>query len=381
MKGKGTLPILPGCPEQRPSMEPTENGAIRTMIASPRVMASVTLGALVVLASFAAIACGGNTSEPGGGASESPGAEAPSQATEAPEDVGGAPLDPIAEVNGVPVPRALYTQTLAYLRGRIPQGDVERYLNAKFDALASVINDELLYQEARKQGFEATDAAVEAAYQDAAARAGGETAFLATMSSQGFSKTFVQDTIRKRQSIDRFVQEKLLAGLEVTEEEELEYYNRNLDRFTPETWVRVQRILVRIPPGADASDVSVSRTRADSILSLLRRGEKFETMAHEYSEDQVAPMGGDLGFIKRGVASPEFDAVAFNLRAGEISDVVQDDSGFHIIRLIEKRGGTPSPFADVRETCRERALAKKKDLIIRGTANRLKDAATIETFE
>jgi len=362
-------------------MEPTENGAIRTMIVSPRVLASVTLGALVVLASFAAIACGGNTSEPGRGASQSPGAEASSQATETPEDVGGAPLEPIAEVNGVPVPRALYTQTLAYLRGRIPQGDVERYLNAKFDALASIINDELLYQEARKQGFEATDAAVEAAYQDAAARAGGETAFLATMSSQGFSKTLVRDTIRKRQSIDRFVQEKLLVGLEVTEEEELEYYNRNLDRFTPETWVRVQRILVRIPPGADASDVSVARKRADSILSLLRRGEKFETMAHEYSEDQVAPMGGDLGFIKRGVASPQFDAVAFNLRTGEISDVVQDDSGFHIIRLVEKRGGAPTPFADVRETCRERALAKKKDLIIRGTANRLKDAATIETFE
>ena len=362
-------------------MEPTEYGAIRTMIVSPRVMVSWTLGALVVLASFATSACGGNPSEPGGRASESPGAaEAPSQALDAPEG-DGAPLAPIVEVNGVPVPRALYTQTLTYLRGRIPQGEVERFLNAKFDALDSIINDELLYQEARKQGFEATDAAVEAAYQDAAARAGGETAFLATMSSQGFSKTFVRDTIRKRQSIDRFVQEKLLAGLEVSEEEELEYYNRNLDRFTPETWVRVQRILVRIPPGADAADVSVARKRADSILSLLRRGEKFETMAHEYSEDQVAPMGGDLGFIKRGVASPEFDAVAFNLRPGEISDVVQDDSGFHIIRLVEKRGGTPSTFADVRETCRERALAKKKDLIIRGTANRLKDAAAIETFE
>ncbi len=328
-------------------------------------------GMLGALAAFASIACGGNPSAPTG-AADTP-TDAPSEA--------GAPLEPIAEVNGVPIPRVLYTQTLTYLRDRMPQGEVERYLNAKFDALESIINDELLYQEARKQGFEATEAAVEGAFQEAAARAGGEEAFLAAMTAQGFTKAFVRDTIRKRQTIDRFVQEKLLAELEVSEAEELEYYNRNLERFTPESWVHVQRILIRIPPRADPSDVDVARKRAESILSLLRRGEKFETMAHEYSEDQVAPMGGDLGFIKRGVASPQFDAVAFNLRPGEISDVVRDDSGFHIIRLVERRGGEVKAFAEVRETCRERVLAKKKDLMVRGAANRLRDAATIQTFE
>jgi parvulin-like peptidyl-prolyl isomerase len=329
-----------------------------------------------------ALACGEKPA-PDGAASNPVAAAEPTESKD-PADAPLTPemaLEPIAKVNGVTVPRVLYVQTLTYIRSRIPEGNVERYLNAKFDAMQLIINDELLYQEAKRLGLEASDAAVEGALQDAASRAGGEKAFLAGMESQGFDRNFVKETIRKRQTIDRFVQEHLLKEIEVTEAEELEYYNRNLERFTPETWVHVQRILVRIPPKADAADVAVARKRADSILSLLRRGEKFETMAHEYSEDQVASLGGDLGFIKRGVASPQFDAVAFNLRPGETSDVVEDDTGFHIIRLIEKRGGEPAPFAEVKEACRERVLANKKDLMIRGTANRLREAATVETYE
>jgi len=348
-----------------------------SIILSSRLKASA-LGALVALG---ALACGGEKPSPTETASQ-PHAEPtkPMQSNDAPLTPEMA-LEPIVKVNGVTVPRVLYAQTLSYMRARIPQGSVERYLNAKFDAMESIINDELLYQEAKRLGLEATDADVEGALKDAASRAGGEAAFLAAMESQGFGGSFVKESIRKRQTIDRFVQEHLLKNMEVSEAEELEYYNRNLDRFTPETWVRVQRILVRIPPKADSADVAVARKRADSILSLLRRGEKFETMAHEYSEDQVASMGGDLGFIKRGVASPQFDAVAFNLRPGEISDVVEDDTGFHIIRLVQRRGGEPTPFAEVKDACRERVLAHKKDLMIRAMANRLRDAATIETYE
>lgn len=354
-----------------------------SMILSPRLEARVAFCAFGALVALAALACGGEKPASNETASKPAGT---AESTES-KDTTDAPLtpemalEPIVKVNGVTVPRVLYAQTLAYLRARIPQGNVERYLNAKFDAMESIVNDELLYQEAKRLGLEASDAAVEGSLQDAAARAGGEAAFLAAMESQGFGRKFVKETIRKRQSIDRFVQEHLLKNVEVTEAEELEYYNKNLDRFTPETWVRVQRILVRIPPKSDAADVAVARKRADSILSLLRRGEKFETMAHEYSEDQVASMGGDLGFIKRGVASPQFDAVAFNLRPGEVSDVVEDDTGFHIIRLVERRGGEPTSFPEVKEACHERVLAQKKDLAIRAMANKLRDAATIETYE
>jgi len=62
-------------------------------------------------------------------------------------------------------------------------------------------------------------------------------------------------------------------------------------------------------------------------------------MAKKYSEDPgSASQGGDLGFVKRGVFYPEFESVAFALKDGEISGVVESPVGFHIIQLIERRG-------------------------------------------
>lgn len=68
-------------------------------------------------------------------------------------------------------------------------------------------------------------------------------------------------------------------------------------------------------------------------------GEKFETLAKEYSEDQGSKTyGGDLGWAKRGQMVPQFEATAMQLSPGEMSDVVESDFGFHLIQTLEVRG-------------------------------------------
>jgi peptidyl-prolyl cis-trans isomerase SurA len=68
-------------------------------------------------------------------------------------------------------------------------------------------------------------------------------------------------------------------------------------------------------------------------------GERFSTLALLYSEDPgSAKKGGELGFHGRGEFAPEFEAAAFNLRDGEISEVIETEFGFHIIQMIERRG-------------------------------------------
>ncbi|MGA7836575.1 MAG: peptidylprolyl isomerase, partial [Ignavibacteriaceae bacterium] len=76
-----------------------------------------------------------------------------------------------------------------------------------------------------------------------------------------------------------------------------------------------------------------------SILDSIKAGADFSEMAKKYSEDPgSAKEGGDLGFVKRGVFYPEFEAAAFALKPGEISDIVETPVGFHIIQLLDKRG-------------------------------------------
>ncbi len=82
-----------------------------------------------------------------------------------------------------------------------------------------------------------------------------------------------------------------------------------------------------------------SRAFAKSLVDSLHHGADFADLAKRYSQHSTAASGGDLGsFFSRGTFLAEFEAVAFNLKPGEVSDVVETDQGFHIIKLIERRG-------------------------------------------
>src|SRR5690625_7885936 len=72
---------------------------------------------------------------------------------------------------------------------------------------------------------------------------------------------------------------------------------------------------------------------------MIEEGEDFHTLARKYSDDPgSARMGGDLGWQMRGTFVPEFEAAAFNLEIGEVSELVETDFGFHIIRMMGRRG-------------------------------------------
>lgn len=78
---------------------------------------------------------------------------------------------------------------------------------------------------------------------------------------------------------------------------------------------------------------------ANKILDSLKKGADFAELARKYSDDPgSAAQGGDLGFVKRGVFYPEFEAVAFSLAPNQISGIVESPVGFHIIQMLERRG-------------------------------------------
>ena len=81
------------------------------------------------------------------------------------------------------------------------------------------------------------------------------------------------------------------------------------------------------------------KDRLYKMRKCILDGERFSTLALLYSEDPgSAKKGGELGFHGRGEFAPEFEAAAFNLRDGEISEVIETEFGFHIIQMIERRG-------------------------------------------
>jgi parvulin-like peptidyl-prolyl isomerase len=121
--------------------------------------------------------------------------------------------------------------------------------------------------------------------------------------------------------------------------------------------IRARHILLSVPPGAPQGQADSLRGVAETLRDRARAGEDFATLAGQYSEDPgSAVQGGDLGFFGRGMMVPPFEEAAFALETGEVSDVVQTDFGFHVIRLEERR----SPgFEDISEDYRTQMITER----------------------
>ena len=145
--------------------------------------------------------------------------------------------------------------------------------------------------------------------------------------------------MRKDQMLVEQVQQLILANVEVTPAEVRKcYYEIPKDSIPMVNSKYEIAHLVKNPPITLDEKLEV-KDRLYKMRKRILDGERFSTLALLYSEDPgSAKKGGELGFHGRGEFAPEFEAAAFNLRDGEISEVVETEFGFHIIQMIERRG-------------------------------------------
>lgn len=145
--------------------------------------------------------------------------------------------------------------------------------------------------------------------------------------------------MRKDNMLVMQVEQAMLANVEVTPSEVKNFYNSMSKDSIPMVNSKYEIAhLVKRPPITLEQKLEVK----DKLYKMRKRilnGERFSTLALLYSEDPgSARKGGELGFKGKGEFVPEFEAAAFNLRDGEISEVVETEYGFHIIQMIERRG-------------------------------------------
>ncbi len=146
------------------------------------------------------------------------------------------------------------------------------------------------------------------------------------------------------------------------------YYRRNLELFDVEEQVKASHILLRVAEDSDPDTVRMRRQLAQDIRQQLRDGADFAQMAKLHSDDTASAVdGGNLGYFGRGMMVDEFEAAAFALRPGQISDVVQTAFGFHIIKVDDYIAPGFKPLVEVIDTVkagltieRSRQLAYEK---------------------
>lgn len=144
--------------------------------------------------------------------------------------------------------------------------------------------------------------------------------------------------------------EALKSGISVSEEDLRKYYDENASRYTSSEERRASHILVKADKDAPAAERSKAKAKAEALLADLRKNPaSFNDVAKKNSDDPgSAERGGDLDFFGRDAMVKPFEDAAFAMKPGEISNLVESDFGYHIIRLDALRGGEKKPFDAVR---------------------------------
>jgi len=141
-------------------------------------------------------------------------------------------------------------------------------------------------------------------------------------------------------------------------------YDDNIEQYSTPEQIRASHILLK----TEGKDDAAVKAKAEDILKQAKAGADFGELAKKYSEDESnAKNGGDLDYFGHGKMVPEFDAVAFTLQPGQISELVKTQFGYHIIKLTDKKPGTTRPFAELRQQLTdqlsyERAQSKAAEL-------------------
>lgn len=167
----------------------------------------------------------------------------------------------------------------------------------------------------------------------------------------GISLEVYKNDIREQMVKMRVVQREIRPKLIVTDKEIGEYYKEHRDDYEGQEAVRINQIFFdfsKLPAGEAKSKV---RKVAEQIDKRLKEGESFEMLAANLSSE-TAQVSGDLGFIAKGTVLPALEKVAFSLKKGEVSGIIESPSGFHIIKVLDKKGGGLKPVEEVREEIR-----------------------------
>ncbi|MFH1380296.1 MAG: peptidylprolyl isomerase [bacterium] len=288
----------------------------------------------------------------------------------------------LALVNGEPILQSEMdknVQALLELQQRLQPGkelSESELLEHKKNVFDQMVDDKLMLQEAKLLKIKTIQRDVEKGIEEVKRRfsrdANGtilseqeaEKLFKEELKKEGITNKEFEERIRDQVQVINLIDQEVKAKVKQPSEEEMKklyddiiainagktikglsdeelkdmktlakYFNDSVSER-----VRCRHILIRVPDNASFTDKNKARRAIGDIKKELQGGADFSNLARKYSEDtESAKNGGDLGFFVKGWMVPEFEKAAFALHVGAVSDIIETEFGYHLIKCEEKK--------------------------------------------
>ncbi|MBL6691208.1 MAG: peptidylprolyl isomerase [Pseudomonadales bacterium] len=232
--------------------------------------------------------------------------------------------------------RAIKAQFAAQPNTRVPPDDV-----LQNQVVERLIIESLQLQMADRAGIRISDAELNEALASIAAQNNMSLdQFRIALANDGMSWAAMREQVRREFAISRVQQGVMRRRIQVSEQEVKNFLASDLGESLTADQYRLGHILLALPDNPGAEDIKRVRSRAETIHQQLLDGEDFASLAIEYSSDQNALSGGDMGWRKPGQLPSIFSDLVEDMEVDDIRGPIKSGRGFHLIKLVEKRGAT-----------------------------------------
>ena len=283
----------------------------------------------------------------------------------------------VARVNGTAIDALeLRRARKVLLRGQTVPAEQQAVLDKQ--ALEQLISAELLYQAAAKLEIKDLDKQIDAKVAQGKARFKDEQEFKKAIKDLEMDEKDLREYTRRDLLISHFVDTKFVSKTTVSDAEIRAFYDKNPDKFKRDETVKASHILIGADSKASADDRKKAREKAEKLKKELAGGADFAALAKANSTDPSSQQGGDLGFFGKGQMVPAFEKAAFALKPGEISDVVETQFGYHIIKLTDRKPAATVEFKDAKAKIEEFLKGQKVNEAIQKYLTDARKTAKIE---
>ena len=299
---------------------------------------------------------------------------------------------------------------------------VEKVRSAQLDALENLIERTLILQEFKEKGYSFPETVVEEQFNDVIANdfGGDRAALIHTLQAQNTTLAQYKEQLRDRIIVQAMRNRKTMAEVVASPYKIQTYYKEHADDFKVEDQIKLRMIFIKKLPVAPAAvpaaptnsvDAAVTngtregeapaepvattnavvappappppppvdprKTMANEILAKLDAGDNFDSLARLYSEGKEGKDGGDWGWIGKDVLRKELSDVAFALKAGEHSRVIETSDGYYLLHVEDVKPSHAKPLAEVRDEIEKILLQQQRTKMQEAWVKQLRSKAYI----
>lgn len=222
--------------------------------------------------------------------------------------------------------------------------------------LQRLIEQRLILQEAQRANVSVSAQEVIDRLEELRARFGSEEMFRQSLTESHLTEPELKEKLREQLLVQRVIDDKVRSTIVVSPQEVARELSAHPELAKPGDRVRASHILVRVD---ERRSVEAARQLIAALHQQLLHGADFAELAKQHSEDSHRDEGGMMGWVAQGELLPELDTVLFSLKEGAVSEPIQTQLGFHLVRVEERRTATSLSVTEANHAIFQRLYQRK----------------------